>query len=100
MKKIEYFIFAICIAILGTIAITPMANAGPIGGTGTPYCLPTAPTVIVGTYIGAYVVSIVGSPITSIEEVDSYGKYYVTIFGYTNGVLTSTSCPLQYSTQQ
>ena len=82
------------------LACVSMANAEPIGGVGTPYCLPSAPTVVKGTYTGAFIVSIVGSPITSIQEKDSYGKYYVTTFTYTNSILTSTSCPIQYSTQQ
>jgi hypothetical protein len=87
-------------ALLALVSISADAVLLTPTNTGTPYCLPSAPTAIVGSFVSAYVVAIVGSPITSIQEVDSAGKFYVTTFNYTGSTLTSTSCPLQYSTRQ
>ena len=94
MKKV------ILALILALAALSASAVLLTPSNVGTPYCLPSAPNAVVGSYVSAYVVSITGSPITSIQEVDSAGKFYVTTFNYAGSALTSTSCPLQYSTQQ
>jgi hypothetical protein len=94
MKKLLILaLLAVASFSAGAILLTPT-------NLGTPYCLPAAPTAVVGSYVSAYIVAMTGDPVTSIQERDSAGKYYVTTFTYTGSTLVSTSCPLQYSTQQ